>query len=272
MKICTAFKLIFLSGIILLLLQITSCRKKDHEFYPKPSSSRTLEVWLHRVDNIDKAQHFQYSYTGFELDVHFDTAIGTFMVKHDFEDTTHLLFTTWLSSLDDPGRLGLWLDFKNLSMDMRFAAQKELIRIRNEFNLKRHPIVVECCNPDCLAPFDTLNFRPSFYLPTFDPDTLTEAEEQSYKNWISSYISKDHIQTISAYYFQHSFMKNWYPSLNKLVWYLDSTDPVVKDSIISQARKDTTIEVMLVAEDYTGTLKLSPQEVMNSSTKRKLIK
>jgi hypothetical protein len=244
------FRLFLNLGAILLLLQSVSCRKNETDLIPL---SRSLQVWLHRCNTIDKAQRFQYAYTGLELDVHFDTVAGTFIVKHDASDTSTLTLSTWLSAITDPGRLGFWLDFKNLSSETGAAALAELRRIRQAFNLTRHIIVVESWNPPYLPPFDTLNFRISFYIPVFDPSLITPEEELAYRDYIFGYVSETGIETISGYYVQHSFMQKWFPDMNKLLWYLDSYDPAIKDSIIKETRKDPTVEVLLVSENYPKT-------------------
>jgi hypothetical protein len=95
-----------------------------------------------------------------------------------------------------------------------------------------------------------LNFRVSYYIPTFNPATLTEEEELAYRDFIEGVILPNDIGTISAYAMQHDFMKKWFPDLNKLLWALDIFDPAEKDSVINEIGKDPTVEVLLVSENY----------------------
>lgn len=239
------------SGILLIFL--VSCQKDLVVPDPGPNwvpVPRSLQVWLYHVDDTGKAQHFQNSYSGFELDVHYDTVFDTFLVKHDFNDTSTLTLSAWLNVLDAPQKLGFWLDFKNLASWNETAALDELLRIRKEFNLIQHPVIVESTNPSCLPPFDTLNFRVSYYIPYFDPELINDTEEQAYYQFIYEAIGPNRVTTISGYYLQHSFMQKWFPDMNKLLWYLDSYLPEIKDSIITETRKDPTVEVLLVTEDY----------------------
>jgi hypothetical protein len=233
-------------GTFLLLLQTVSCTKDPITPNPVP---RSLQVWLHHVNTTDKSQYFQNTYNGFELDVHFDTTAGTFIVKHDFNDTTTLTFSAWLTAITDPGRLGYWLDFKNLESWNKTAALSELLRIRTQFDLTHHPVVVESSCPACLPPFDTLNFRVSYYIPTFNPATLSEEEELAYRDFIEEAFLPYGIGTISGYSFQHGFMQKWFPDMNKLLWCLDVYDPAIKDTI-TKISKDPTVEVLLVSENY----------------------
>lgn len=240
------FSLFLKLGASLFLLQLVSCSKDEVNHDPVP---RTLQVWLHHVNTPDKARLYQYSYNGFELDVHYDTNFKTFIVKHNYNDTTTLHFSAWLTSITDPGRLGFWLDFKNLSPENKTAALAELIRIRQEFNLSKHIIIVESSDPSLLPPFDTLNFRISYYIPTFDPSAITEEEELAYQIFIQEGVSTYGMSTISAYFSQLGFIKKWFPEMNKLTWYLESPEPELKDSVINLVRKDPTVEVLLVSEN-----------------------
>jgi hypothetical protein len=241
------FWLILNLGSFLFLLNAVSC--SDDPINPEPVP-RSLQVWVHHVNSIERAQHFQNIYSGLELDVHYDTTVGTFIVKHDYADTTTLTFSTWLSSITNPGRLGFWLDFKNLASWNKTAALAELLRIRGQFDLTHNPVIVESSSPECLPRFDTLNFRVSFYIPTFNPETITKEEELAYRDFIEEGILSYDIGTISAYSFQHGFMRQWFPDMNKLLWCLDVTDPALKDSVISEIRKDPTVEVLLLSDIY----------------------
>ncbi len=243
----TFHRLILLLAALLMIFQITSCKKDS--VWQEPAS-RTLKVWLHRVNWINKAQHFQYSYSGFELDVYYDTVLNTFIVKHDATDTTTLTLSTWLTAITSPSRLGYWLDFKNLDSLNKDKAFTELLRIRQNFSLDKEIIVVESCNPVNLIKFNTLNFRPSYYMPVFDPDTITREQETWYRDFTQNYLDRSGIGTISANSIQHDFMQKWFPKVNKLLWYLDSYDPAIKDSVIKATGKDPTVEVLLVPEDY----------------------
>jgi hypothetical protein len=223
---------------------ISSCTKETE------TTDREMKVWLHRVNTVSKAQHFQFSYSGFELDVHFDMSAGTFIVKHDAADTTTLTLEIWLSSITDPSRLGYWLDFKNLDSLNKGKALTEMLRIRQEFALTKETIVVESSSPVNLAGFSQLNFRTSYYIPFFYPDSITAEQETYYREEIGENINESGIQTISAYSLQHEFMKRWFTPMNKLLWYIDSYDPAVKDSVIAAIRKDPTVEILLVTENF----------------------
>jgi hypothetical protein len=225
-------------------LQLSSCSKEEPVI---TRETRSLQVWLHRVNSVMKAQTFEYAFPGFELDVHFDTVAGTFIVKHDASDTSNLTLSAWLSAITEPGRLGFWLDFKNLAPWNKVPALAELLRIREANHLVLHPIMVESSDPSCLPGFDTLNFVVSYYIPMFDPSTLTPGEQLQYRDYIDARVTQYGIRTISGYNMQHEFMKQYFPQMNKLLWYLDSFDPEKQDSVINVVKQDTTVQVLLVS-------------------------
>lgn len=234
--------------ILTFLFLLASCTKDDPEPQP-PLTNRPLEVWLHRVNTVEKALKYQYKYSGFELDVHYDEETSALLVKHDFGDTTRLTLRDWFRGLAAPASLGYWFDMKNLSASNASAIYHAMKEIRNRFGLYWRPLIIESSDPASLPVFDTLNFRISYYIPTFNPASLTPEEEQAYKTFIDAAIASSETSTISGYSMQHDFMKTWYPGMNKLLWFLDSFDPEIKNDVIKATAKDPTVEVLLVAEE-----------------------
>lgn len=234
-------------ALMLTMLLFQACMKTDETPVPPP---RQAEVWLHRVNSIAKAKAFRQAYPGYELDVHFDTVSGNYFVKHDFSAPPVLTLNEWLDSLPHPEALGLWLDFKNLSPAMASKAFAALMLTRETYHLTTRPVIVESSEAEALPLFDTLNFRVSYYIPWFDPSQLTPEEQESMALLISERVNLNHVGTISGYLVQKEFMTTWFPGMNKLLWYLDSVDPVKVDSVLRVVRKDPAVEVLLVAEDY----------------------
>jgi hypothetical protein len=231
-----------------LVLSSSSCSKNQETIVPDTTSG--LQVWLHRVNSIEKAIHFRDQFQGYELDVHYIPDSGTFFVKHDAETPDTMKFIRWLAGFPHPEGLSYWLDFKNLQPDIAPVARAELIRICSLFGLTRR-IVVESSSPESVILFDTLNFLPSFYIPTFDPSSITPDEESYYQGFINDRVQQYGLRTISGYSMQLPFMQKWFPQLHKLTWYLDSTDPAIQDSIIAGVRKDTTVWVVLISENFS---------------------
>jgi len=226
-------------GIIVLVISavcVVSCSKTAE----KPS-----KVWLHRANDIAKAQYFKDKYAGLEVDVHFVDSLNTFVVQHDFGANSKLRLEDWFASIDNRSNLGFWIDFKNLDYSNMEAAAKEMARLRESYNLKGM-IIVESSNAGCLKVFDDLHFRTSFYIPFAYPDQLDKEKLQNLTDKIRNNIEKYDLTTISGYFFQFQFMKDSFPEMRKLIWY-ELYDTVVRNDFIRRANEDEKTDVILVA-------------------------
>jgi len=229
-------KRIFEILMVFLAVSVLSCTKPPK----KPS-----KVWLHRANDIAKAQYFQDKYVGLEVDVHFVDSLGTFVVQHDFGANSKLRLEDWFASLDRRSKLGFWIDFKNLDYENMEVSAKEMARLRETNNLKGM-IIVESSNAGCLKAFDDLNFRTSYYIPFAYPDQLDKEKLQKLTDNIRDRIEKYNLTTISGYFFQHDFMKDSFPEMRKLIWY-ELYDTAVRNNYIRLANEDANTDVILVA-------------------------
>ena len=231
--------------VILLEVVFGACEKSDHYYSLLPESR--MQDWLHSVNSLDKMNAFRYHYKGFELDVHFNSDSSCFFVKHDVEEPDTLPLWKLMKHLEQPDNFGLWFDFKNLDSSNLIPSLQEFLYLREAFHL-RGLIIIESMNFSFLSLFDTLNFKASYYIPTFDPQTLTPEEEFYYVDLITKAVEVSKVSTISAYTMQHDFMMKHFRNMNKLLWYLDSTDPEIKRKIIKETAEDPTVEILLVRE------------------------
>lgn len=225
-------------GIIAIFLTVFICS------CTKPSE-KSSKVWLHRANNVAKAQYFQDKYAGLEVDVHFVDSLNTFIIKHDFDEQSDRRLESWFASLEKRSKLGFWIDFKNLDYGNMEAAAKEMARLRETYNLQGM-IIVESSNAGCLKAFDDLNFRTSYYIPFEYPDRIGEEKLQKLTNSIRDKIEKYDLTTISGYFFQYQFMKDSFPEMRKLIWY-ELYDPEVRNKYIREVNEDANTDVILVA-------------------------
>ena len=229
-------KRIFEILMVFLAVSVLSCTKPPK----KPS-----KVWLHRANDIAKAQYFQDKYVGLEVDVHFVDSLGTFVVQHDFGANSKLRLEDWFASLDRRSKLGFWIDFKNLDYENMEVSAKEMARLRETYNLKGM-IIVESSNAGCLKAFDDLGFRTSFYIPYARPDQLSREKLQDLTNVIRKNIEENGLKTISGYFFQYQYMIDSFPEMRKLTWY-HQYDTAVRNNYIRLADENANTDVILVA-------------------------
>ncbi len=225
-------------GIILVVLTVFA-------FACSRPSELPSKVWLHRANDIAKAQYFQDKYTGLEVDVHFVDSLNTFVVQHDFGANSKLLLEDWFAAIDKRSELGFWIDYKNLDNGNKEASAKEMARLRKVYNLKGL-VIVESSNSGCLKAFEDLGFRTSFYIPFAYPDQLDQEKLQEFTDVIRKNIKDNDLKTISGYFFQYQFMRDSFPEMRKLIWY-ELYDPEVRDSYIKLAEADDMTDVILVA-------------------------
>ena len=226
-------------GIIILVISavcVVSCSKTAE----KPS-----KVWLHRANDIAKAQYFQDKYAGLEVDVHFVDSFGAFVVQHDFGANSKVKLEDWFASLENRSKLCFWIDFKNLDKGNMEAAANEMARLRKKYKLKNW-IIVESSNAECLHAFTKKKFRTSYYIPFSFPEMDSHEKMQKVTDEIRDNILKYRLRTISGYFFQYQFMKDSFPEMRKLIWY-EHYDTAARNSYIRLANDDDKTDVILVA-------------------------
>jgi hypothetical protein len=228
-------KKIFRLFWVVLAVATQSCQPQE-----QPS-----KVWLHRANDVAKAQYFQDQYAGLELDVYYADSLNTFIVMHGGFDEVPIKLTDWFSSIKNRKRLGFWIDFKNLNESNMIPAAKELQRIRRTYHLKGM-MIVESSNAQCLKAFNDRHFRTSYYIPFAIPDRLSHKELQKLTDSIHLNIQTHELKTISGYWFQYQFMMDSFPEMRKLIWY-ELYDTAVRNQYIRLANEDGLTDVILVA-------------------------
>lgn len=232
-------------GIIMVVLAVvvSSCQPQE----------RPSKVWLHRANDIAKAQYYQDKYAGLEVDVHFVDSLNTFVVQHDFGESSTLRLEDWFASLDNRANLGFWIDFKNLDKGNMRASAKEMARLHKRFKLHNR-IIVESSNAECLKAFAKKRFYTSYYIPFAYPDSDGHEKIQTVTDEIRENIKKYRLKTISGYFFQYQFMRDSFPEVRKLIWY-EHYDTTARNHYIMLANEDEKTDVILVAVmdtiDYT---------------------
>ncbi|PKP19203.1 MAG: hypothetical protein CVU06_11560 [Bacteroidetes bacterium HGW-Bacteroidetes-22] len=231
---------------LLIIISIQSCSKDNEEQIKAPLHK--VEIWAHRCNTVEKVIRLQHLVQGLELDVHFNSSKDEFYVKHDFELPDTLLFSDYLSQFPNLQNLKFWLDFKNLSIDIQFAALLRLNHIVDSLGVEKSHFIVEG-QASSLGNFKSAGYYTCYYIPYFVPSQLTEEEKETMATNIQTTINTWPTTAISGYYEQLEFMQNYFPAKPKLTWFLtEETSVQVLDSIINEVSKDTTIKILLLPE------------------------
>ncbi len=174
--------------------------------------------WVKAVNTIERMNTITDKISGIEFDIYFDTAKNIFDVHHDEDNSTGLNFETLL---EEYKRLNLhasiWIDFKNLSNQNEKMALETLMQLRNRFNLANQ-ILVESSKPELLKIFSDSGFYTSYYTPMFNPYLISNNEMKNWEDSIADVLMKHPVNALSGYYFQSTFLHNYFPKYPILIW------------------------------------------------------
>lgn len=233
-------KLLRYSYTLLILLSLASSCTKT------PVLPENEKIWLHRANRIEKAKLFQYAYTGLEIDIIFDDAMGTFLVKHDAAEPSYTTLDRWCQAVDNCSELGIWFDFKNLNANNRDAALACLQQLRQRHHL-HGKLYVESPAYLHLGVFQEAGFLVSYYIPDFNP---LQDDDCGLQHLATIQDAIDHgVDAISGSELQYAFMKEHFPNQTLLIWTINTDleyqrrlmDPMVNDSLVAVLLLPNTI-------------------------------
>ncbi len=179
--------------------------------------------WIKGVNSKEQMLELNLDDAGFECDVYFDTAAGTFYVHHDRgKNTGYSLGNLLQLYQQNKLQASIWLDIKNLGDFNAALVLQSLTELRNKYKL-HNKILVESGRADLLTAFSDSSFFTAYYAPFFNPYKMNANELNSMADSIASVISKSKINALSGYYFQCSFLKHYFPEYPVLTW-IDKAD------------------------------------------------
>lgn len=188
----------------------------------KPQSKSYLanpgKNWKKAINSVALVNALGNAVAGFECDVYFDTARNIFDVHHDPDNSTGLDLKILLEHYRQKKMTsGIWLDIKNLNESTAKPALSSLIELRREFDL-RDKLLAESGRADLLTAFSDSGFYTSYYTPMFNPYQITDKEIKSWVDSIASVLKNSKVNALSGYYFQSSFLHNYFPDYPVLLW------------------------------------------------------
>lgn len=216
----------------------------------KRTQNNSQKIWLHRANEIQKAQYFQDKYDGLEIDITYLDSLNTFIVFHGggLVEPEPITLEQWFDEVGNANKLRLWLDFKNLNNKNKMAALKELNSLCTKYKISKSNIIVENWNAKDLSVFQENDYQTSYYIPNFNPQKASKYDIQKHTYKIRKAISSYNITTISGYHYQYQFMRDSFPEQNLLIWYIDN-DKKVQEKYIQLAQQDDKVKVLLIADE-----------------------
>lgn len=189
--------------------------------FPAPPHTSTVhlqtqdKIWLHRVNSVERATHFLHEYNGFEIDIYYNPDQNNFNVDHDNQDF-HTTLQDMLTVFRDREKIGLWLDFKNLSEHNKTASCARLTQLLETFDIDKSRVIVESPNINALTFFVSKGFVTSYYfVPPKEntPENLSKIQKFFYDSGISC-ISTDLVH--------YDILNRFFPNVPWLFWDLKS--------------------------------------------------
>lgn len=215
-----------------------SCQKKPQK------------IWLHRANDVEKAQYFKDKYAGLEIDITYVDSLQTFLILHGggHIEPNPISFEQWLNGLEDANKLRLWLDFKNLDNNNKILILDKLNYLCSKYKIEKDNLIIESWAASCLPLFRDSDYQTSYYIPSFNPKKSSAEDIQKFTNEIRKAVDINNLTTISGYYYQYQFMRDSFPDKNILIWY-NLNDTVVRNRYIELANNDEKVQVLLVADE-----------------------
>jgi len=207
--------------------------------------TRRGKIWIKGVNTKEQLSRFDRDVAGFECDVYFDTASKSFNVHHDADksigyDLNELFQIYQQRNL----QAGIWLDIKNLDRSNDIQALQNLLLLRDKYKLQ-NKILVESNHAEVLTSFCDSGFFTSYYVPFFNPYTMSNEKMKVWADSIASVISKAKVDALSGYYFQSSFLNHYFLKYPVLTWVDNAPFSLVNFLVQRKIAADTSVFILL---------------------------
>lgn len=207
------------------------------------------KVWAHRVNNLETLSNAQTKFSGIELDIVLieDGEHSYFDVNHPPDSSIGLHLSAYLQSIQNPGQLKYWLDFKNLTEDNKVKALNHLDSLLQAHAIAKSNVIVESRNIAHLTVFTEQGFPSAYYLPMklheMDP-ILLELRITEIKNNVNNYKPT----YLSFEYKDYDILQWHFPNEQKLVWFTlyGSMNKFEARMLVFRILNDEKVKVLLI--------------------------
>lgn len=200
------------------------------EFYSK--------VWAHRVDSYERFTFLSKSFSGFEVDLVYDSEKDILDVGHPPAASIGLSFERYLK--DQAGRdKYFWLDVKNLDSTNAVKILTLLEKLDGLYQIKNR-IIIESGYIAGLAKIAAAGYFTSFYYDTNLYEAFLKTAPRKLTDSVFSTIDAVSMDVLS-----YDTLLKRFPAKPRLTWALSSRY-YLSDSMFSRLDKDDQLLVYLV--------------------------
>lgn len=210
------------------------------------------KFWLHRTDSVEKQYEFANKYKGIEFDIIYYGYENAFENSHDKEDLNKYNLEKQLLAYKNIGLpKGIWLDFKNLTENNKFAAKDALDKLMSEYKIDKNLVWLESGNWQALKIFHDGGYRTSYYLPYYKLDKMSNTEIENAKELTKKIALSGNVDAVSFYGKYYNFINSVElpPRIELLTW-LDGYTwyEVLLRKHCEEIKNDKRIQVILVKD------------------------
>ena len=197
--------------------------------------------WLYGVNTPQKLTQYFDKYVGFEIDVTYDAAKKSFVVRRGADN---ILLDDILASQPNLSEKFFWLDLKNLDFNNKADVLKELIALSGRNILHKSHLIVVSPNAEYLDEFAANGFLTCFRFPSLyrvkskDIRKALEVSVEKYKNSTVDFVCGD------VRYF--NFMDFYFPKALKMY---QNTGREAKNTNPYILKRSDTVAVLIKEPD-----------------------
>jgi len=122
------------------------------------------KLWAHRINSFGSLYDARNIFNGIELDVVFHQEDRKFYVYHPPAENLKLSLEQYLQQVDS--KLGLWLDWKNLTDKNMASAVERLEKLESLYKIRSRSIVETSSQSTRVEALNHNGWHSSYYLPT----------------------------------------------------------------------------------------------------------
>ena len=244
---CLAADVVIHRGMSRVMLpDFFSEKRSPQQFFMCNSSLEFAhKKWKKGVNSIQQMEELPSDAAGFELDVYYDSTKNTMLVYHDSSRYSTLTLTELLKIYDTRKlTASVWLDFKNLTSFNEIKSLEYISHLSQLYHLQ-NKIIVESAFPQYLQSFCARGFFTSYYIPYFNPYSISGQQLSYQLDSISRILNTYTVSALSGYYFQYPVMKKYFPRYPILTWSVNDAASVVTNTFNRKLLKDPHVKIVL---------------------------
>ena len=250
--------LFFVLGIVLSLYNYDKIAASIFKRLPETINADLAEkympdkFWLHRTNSVEKQKEFADKYKGIEFDIIYYEKEDAFENSHDKKDLMKYNLENQFATYKAIGKdKGIWLDFKNLTENNKYAAKDKLNELLVKYEINKNLVWLESGNWQALKVFHDDGYRTSYYLPYYKLDEMSVEDIAKAKKLTLNIASSGNVDAVSFYGGYYDFINSIaLPPRTALLSWLDGYcwGEVMLRKKFVDIRNDDRIKVILVKD------------------------